>query len=89
MPPAPSGLAIGVSGKLGGKTGVAPRIYLKRLVDLLDRIDEYDSFDPRKHYDLVVEANELTVEERAAAGVGGNVDEIELDLGGGDGSELS
>jgi hypothetical protein len=74
-------LAIGVTGKLGGKVGVAPRIYLKRLVDMLDRVDEHDTFDPRKDYELVVRANEMTDEERGAAGVTRSVDDIELDVG--------
>jgi len=74
-------LAHGVAGKLGGKVGIAPRIYLKRLVDLLDRVDEHEDFDPRKHYELVVQANEMTDEERGAAGVARTVDDIELDVG--------
>ena len=41
-------LAGGVAGKLGGKVGVAPRIFLKKLVgDVLDRIDQFEDFDPR------------------------------------------
>jgi hypothetical protein len=73
-------LAQGVIGKLGGKVGVAPRIYLKRLIDLLDRVDEHADFDPRAHYELIVQANEMTDEERAAAGVGRSVDDIDLEL---------
>lgn len=74
-------LAQGVTGKLGGKVGIAPRIYLKRLVDLLDRVEEHEDFEPRKHYRLVVQANEMTDEERAASGMAGSVDDISLDLG--------
>jgi hypothetical protein len=73
-------LALGVAGKLGGKVGVAPRIFLKRLVDMLDRIEEHADFDPRRHYELVVRAAELTAEEREAAGMSSSVDDIELDL---------
>lgn len=73
-------LARGVSGKLGGRIGVAPRIFLKRIVDLLDRVDEHPEFDPREHYTLVIEPSELTEEERAAAGVPRTVDDIPLDL---------
>ena len=72
-------LAKGVAGKLGANLGVAPRIYLKRLVDVLDRVDEHPDFDPRKDYEVVVEASEMTDEERAAAGDLG-VDDIELDI---------
>lgn len=74
-------LAHGVTGRLGGKVGIAPRIYLKRLIDVLDRVDEHADFDPRQHYELVVQANELTDEERAAAGATPSVDDIALDLG--------
>jgi hypothetical protein len=72
-------LARGVAGKLGALS-VAPRIYLKRLVDVLDRIEEHPDFDPRKHYDIAVDASELTDEERASAGVVRSVDEIVLDV---------
>lgn len=75
------GLADKVAGKLGGKVGIAPRIFLKRLVDVLDRVDEHPTFDPVAHYDLVIDAGELTPEERAAAGVARSVDDIELELG--------
>jgi hypothetical protein len=73
-------LARGVAGKLGGRVGVAPRIFLKRVVDLLDRVDEHPDFEPREHYSLVVEPSELTEEERAAAGVKRGVDDIALDI---------
>jgi len=73
-------LARGVAGKLGGRVGVAPRIFLKRMVDLLDRVDEHADFSPRGDYSLVVEPNELTEEERAAAGVPTTVDDIPLNL---------
>ena len=75
------GLANGVTGKLGGKIGVAPRIFLKCLVDVLDRVDQYPTFEPAKDYDLVLVPNDMTDEERAAAGVERTVDDIVLDLG--------
>lgn len=35
-------LAVAVAGRLGGKTGIAPRIFLKKLVaDVLDRVDQF------------------------------------------------
>ena len=71
-------LAEGVTGKLGGKVGVAPRIYLKKLVgDVLDRVDQYPEFDPRKDYPLTISEAELTPVERQASGAA-SVDEIEL-----------
>lgn len=58
-------LAEGVSGSLGGKTGIAPRIFLKKLVaDLLDRIELHETFDPRKDYRLTIRSDELNTEER-------------------------
>ena len=73
-------LASAVGGKLGGKIGVTPRIFLKKLVaDVLDRIDQFADFDPREHYSLKIEETELTTIERQAMGAT-DVDEIELDL---------
>lgn len=73
-------LARAVTGDLGGKVGVAPRIFLKKLVgDVLDRVDQFDDFDPRQHYALTLDERELTPAERAARSAGG-VDDIELDL---------
>ena len=58
-------LAKGVTGTLGGKTGIAPRIFLKKLVaDLLDRIELHESFDPRKDYLLTIRQDELSEEEQ-------------------------
>ncbi len=63
-------LAALVTGKLGGKVGVAPRIFLKKLVaDILDRIDQHPDFDPRVNYVPMVDEGELTKVERQAAGV--------------------
>jgi hypothetical protein len=76
------GLAEGVAGKLGGRVGVAPRIYLKRLVGLLDQVDEHPDFDPKLHHKLVIEAIELTDEERSAAGMGPSLDDIVIDDAG-------
>ena len=73
-------LAAGLTGKLGGKVGVAPRIFLKKLVgDVLDRIDEFPDFDPRKDYALTLAPHELNDTEQAAAGVS-SVDDIRLNL---------
>src|SRR3954452_10291707 len=73
-----SGLARGVTGKLGGKVGVAPRLFLKKLVsDVLDRIDQFEDFDPAQHYKLNLSTGEMTATEREARATG--VDDIELD----------
>ena len=71
-------LARAVTGRLGGKIGVAPRIFLKKLVaDILDRIDQFPDFDPHQHYKLTIQDSEMTVAERHAASAN-SVDEIEL-----------
>ncbi len=73
-------LATAVAGKLGGKVGVAPRIYLRKLVaGLLDRVDLYPDFDPLRDFELSLTADELTVEERAAA-AGASPDAFDLEL---------
>lgn len=73
-------LASAVAGKLGGKVGVAPRLYLKKLVgEVLDRIEHHPDFDPRRDYALTISATELNATEQAAAGVA-SVDEVELPL---------
>ncbi|MEJ3741682.1 BREX system ATP-binding protein BrxD [Actinomycetes bacterium KLBMP 9797] len=75
-------LADAVAGQLGGKVGVAPRIFLKKLVaDVLDRVDQFPDFDPRRHYHLTLTASELTDVEANAAGLGARtVDDINLTL---------
>ncbi|MEY3227480.1 MAG: hypothetical protein RLZZ536_2099 [Planctomycetota bacterium] len=72
-------LADAVTGRLGGKVGVAPRIFLKKLVgDVLDRIDQFADFDPAKDYHLTIAETELNRLERQAMGAT-DVDEIELE----------
>jgi hypothetical protein len=78
-------LADAVTGSLGGKVGVAPRVYLKKLVaDVLDRVDQFPEFDPRRHYRLTLAAGELSETERnAAAGAlpaAARADDVDLDL---------
>tara|TARA_R110000868_G_scaffold140852_1_gene356851 strand:+ start:17169 stop:18488 length:1320 start_codon:yes stop_codon:yes gene_type:complete len=73
-------LASAVTGNLGGKVGIAPRIFLKKLVgEVLDRIDQFDDFSPREHYALTISDKELTDVERASKAAD-SVDDIELDL---------
>lgn len=76
-------LATAVAGRLGGRVGVAPRIFLKKLVaDVLDRVDLYEDFDPRVNYSLTMDSSELTDVERVARGVDGarSLDDIWLDV---------
>jgi hypothetical protein len=70
-------LAHAMVGVFGGKVGLAPRIYLKRLVgDILDRIEQFPDFDPRQHFALTMTNGELTSEEKTAS----SVDDIQLEL---------
>lgn len=81
-----SDLASAVGGELGGRTGVAPRLFLKKLVaDVLDRVDLYGDFDPRRDYHLTLSSAELTDVEREAQARGDrraatSVDDIDLDV---------
>jgi hypothetical protein len=77
-------LAQSVAGQLGRKTGIAPRLFLKKLVDrVLDRVDQFEDFEPTAHLSLKIAAAEMTAEEAAAAGIARSPDDIALDLGGG------
>ena len=71
-------LARAVAGGLGGRVGVAPRLFLKKLVaDVLDRVDLHADFDPKRHYQLTLSETEMSASERAAANAE-SVDDIEL-----------
>ena len=71
-------LAAAVTGELGGKVGVVPRIFLKKLVaEVLDRVDQFHDFDPRRDYRLTLAEAELTRQERSARAAR-DPDEIEL-----------
>ena len=75
-----------ITGQLGAKTGIAPRLFLKKLVErLLDRVDLFDDFDPVEHLDLTIGSAEMRPEEAEAAGIARSPDDIVLALrGGGD-----
>lgn len=66
-----------LAGELGAKVGLAPRIYLRKLVDVLDRVDQFAEFSPRTDYTVRVSDAELAV------GTHEDPDDIELDLGDG------
>ena len=70
----------GGAGRLGGKVGISPRVFLKKLVgDVLDRVDQFADFNPRVDYKLTVTEGELTEVERNARAAT-SVDDIDLAL---------
>lgn len=68
--------ASAVAGNLGGRVGIAPRLFLRKLVDVLDVIELHPDFDPYTDYDVKIAASEMSAAEREAV----NADDIELDL---------
>lgn len=71
-------LARAITGRLGGRAGVAPRLFLKKLVaDVLDRVDQFPDFDPRRHYAPTLDEREMTPAERATAAAS-SVDDVAL-----------
>lgn len=74
-------LAQGVAGSLGGKLGVVPRLFLRKLVgDVLDKVDLFEDFDPTKDYKPVVSGAEMNANERAAAEDLQSAGDIDLNL---------
>jgi hypothetical protein len=72
-------LADALAARFGGRTGVMPRLFLKKLVgDVLDRVDQFADFNPRQHYQLTLAAAEMTDVERNAAA--SSPDDVRLDL---------
>jgi hypothetical protein len=56
-----------ITGDLGGNVGIAPRIFLKKLVsEVLDRVDEFPDFDARRDGTTPINDSELSLEEREA-----------------------
>lgn len=68
--------ATAVAGQLGGKVGIAPRLFLRKLVDVLDKIEQFRDFDPYEDYEVSIAPAELSDAERAAL----VADDIPLDL---------
>lgn len=65
-----------VAGELGGRVGIAPRLFLRKLVDVLDKIEQFPDFDPYRDYEVRIAENELSAAERAAL----TADDVALDL---------
>jgi hypothetical protein len=61
-----SALVAQVTSGFGGKVALAPRLFLRELVDVMDRVDLHAEYDPRQHYSLALDDTKLTAEELAA-----------------------
>ena len=55
-----------VTDGFGGKISLAPRLFLRELIDVLDRVDQHPQYDPLEHYRLQLDESTLTEEELAA-----------------------
>ncbi|MCB9544266.1 MAG: BREX system ATP-binding protein BrxD [Myxococcales bacterium] len=63
-----------VTGTLGARVGLAPRIFVKKLVaDVLDRVEQFADFDPRRDYAMMIRAAEM-----AELGEAVDPDDVEL-----------
>lgn len=60
------GLVSQVTAGFGGKIALAPRLFLRELIDVLDRVDIHEEYDPQAHYKLELDDGKLTAEELAA-----------------------
>lgn len=50
----------------GGEITVTPRYFLRELVDVMDRVDLHEGFNPRREYRLAIDDDSLSPEELAA-----------------------
>jgi hypothetical protein len=57
------GLVGQVTAGFGGKVTVAPRVFLRELVDVIDRVEQHDTYDPAAHYKLTLDGETLTADE--------------------------
>jgi hypothetical protein len=77
-------LAAHIAGELGGRVGVAPRLFLRRLVDIMDRVEQFPDYSAVRNGLGAVSATDMTEEERSAARRGDvgrrSLDDIDLDL---------
>ncbi len=69
-------LATAVAGRLGAQVGTAPRIFLRKLVDVLDKVDQFEAFDPMSDYELRISDSELDEAEKAAV----SANDVQLNL---------
>ena len=78
-------LSASIVGQLGGRVGVAPRLYLRKLVDVMDRVEQFPDYSAARDGLGLIAASEMTDDERASTRLGNvsaaeNLDDIEIDL---------
>ena len=74
-------LAVALTGRLGGQVGVVPRIFLKKLVaDVLDRVEQFEDWDPRRDYALTLRPDELSDVERNLLAGASSASDIDLPM---------
>lgn len=59
-------LAEQVTTGFGGKVSVTPRVFLRELVDVLDKVDQYADYNPTAQYRLHLDDADLSPDELAA-----------------------
>lgn len=69
--------ATAVAGQLGGRAGIAPRIFLRKLVDVLDKLEQFPDFELDTGAATRLVGAELNEDERAAVS---GLDAIDLDV---------
>ncbi len=72
-------LSRGIAGQFGDRAAISPRLFLKKLIDMLDGVNDHPDFNPRRDGSLKLANSELTEQERAAIGRN-DVDDIEIRL---------
>lgn len=55
-----------VTAGFGGKVALAPRLFLRELIDVMDRVDLHEAYWPSEHYRLELDDAKLTDQELAA-----------------------
>ena len=55
-----SALVAKVTAGFGGKVALAPRLFLRELIDVMDRVDIHEDYDPATHYQLELDDGKLT-----------------------------
>lgn len=52
-----------ITSGFGGRLDVAPRLFLRELVNVMDKVDQYEDYHPTDHHELDVDDDALSPEE--------------------------